>query len=88
MDTHRAPGAVAQATPASPSFRARPSFRRRGGLEEGLPEVAGSAIVLVYPPQDRQLAAEAVALYLYLYCNFDVEQAAKVSSRGARHAGR
>lgn len=55
-----------------------PLLCRCGGILDELPEVSGHAIVLAYAPQDRQQAAEAVALYLHLYCGLELEQAAQV----------
>lgn len=72
-------------SPAPLSLRALrcPPRRRLGGLQQGLPQVFGRAILLAYAPADRGLAAESVALFLHLYCGFDLEQAAKASSAPA-----
>jgi hypothetical protein len=40
---------------------------RRGGALGALPNIDGKAVVLAYPPQQRQLAAETLALYLHVY---------------------
>ncbi|PRW57154.1 sucrose nonfermenting 4 isoform X1 [Chlorella sorokiniana] len=62
--------AGAQALP-SPAVAAAAALRRmelrRGGALGALPNIDGKAVVLAYPPQQRQLAAETLALYLHVY---------------------
>lgn len=71
-----------QALP-SPAVAAAAALRRmelrRGGALGALPNIDGKAVVLAYPPQQRQLAAETLALYLHVYHGVSGQEAVEAA---------
>lgn len=74
-----------QALP-SPAVAAAAALRRMelrwGGALRALPELEGRVVIVAFHPQQRQLAAETLALYLHVYHGISGEEAAEVRCRG------